>query len=191
MLKHTENNSILNVCSTFSWFFFFLTYFSLFIVYLNRLSKDLPLFFFFSILFTIILSIITIVLIFNNKLNIEEKFGYFAIAYIFIGIFSYDFLLGLILYSLVILLFVPYLNENYSSFEFFKSNRILLLGLASIIGIFFAWSTFIIFDFIPGLEEFPLIIFFYLRWIILLCLMMISLIFLKFKDRKLNLRNNF
>ena len=144
-----------------------------------------------SILFSIILSIITIILIFNNKLNIEVKFGYFAIAYIFIGIFSYDFLLGLILYPLVILLFVPYLNENYSSFEFFKSNRILLLGLASILGIFFAWSTFIIFDFIPGLQDFPLIIFFYLRWIFLLSIMMISLIFLKFKKNKINLRNNY
>jgi hypothetical protein len=119
---------------------------------------------------------------FNDKLLIEEKFGYFAIAYIFIGIFSYTFLLGIILYSLVLLLFVPHLNENFKGIEFFSYNKTVLIGISSILAIFFAWSSLIFFAFIPGLKEYPISIFYYLRWIFLLSIMMYSLIKLKINN---------
>jgi len=140
----------------------------------------------FAIVFSIALFIITLILMFNDRLMIEEKFGYFAIAYIFIGIFSYTFLLGLILYSLVLLLFVPHLNEEFKGIEFIKNNRTVLIGISSILAIFFAWSSFFLFDYIPGLKEYPIIIFYYLRWIFLLSIMIFSLIKLKFN--KINIK---
>ncbi len=140
----------------------------------------------YAIVFSIALFVISLILMFNDKLMIEEKFGYFAIAYIFIGIFSYSFLLGLILYSLVLLLYVPHLNENVHGIEFFKSNKIVIIGISSIVVIFFSWSTFFIYDYIPGLKEYPLIIFYYLRWIFLLSIMMYSLLLLKFN--KVNIK---
>ncbi|MFX1443338.1 MAG: hypothetical protein ACFFHV_07995 [Promethearchaeota archaeon] len=140
----------------------------------------------FTILFSIILFIVTLILMFNDKLLIEEKFGYFAIAYILIGVFSYTFLLGLILYSFVLLLFAPHLSENYKGIEFITKNRIVIIGISSILAIFFAWSSLILYNFIPGLKEYPMIIFYYLRWVFLLSIMIYSLIKLKFN--KINIK---
>jgi hypothetical protein len=139
---------------------------------------------FITIFFTIILSVITLILILNNKLGIEEKFAYFSIAYIFFGVYSYPNLLSLTLFSLALLLFVPYLNQNAKGIEFIKCNKILLIGLMSIIGILFASSDFIFYDLFPLLEYYPSAIFYYSRWIFLLSVMLISLILLHLKLEK-------
>jgi len=138
---------------------------------------------FLSILCTIILSIITGILLYKANIKIEEKFGYFSIVYIFIGVFAYTLLLSLILFSFILLLFVPYLNQNRKGIEFVKSNKYSLIGILSILGIFFASSDFIIYDFIPFLQDYPFIFLYYARWIFLLCVMIISLIILYLKNQ--------
>lgn len=141
-----------------------------------------------TIVFTTILSITTIILIIKEKFLIEEKFGYFSLAYILFGVYSYPHLLSLILFSLVLLLFVPYINQdNNNKAEFFKNNKVLFIGLFSIIGILFASGDFIIFRFFSNLEEFPVNIFYYSRWIILLGLMIFSYIDLNLKTRRLTI----
>jgi hypothetical protein len=144
----------------------------------------------FTLISTTILSLISIILVYMNHLKIEEKFAYFALAYIFIGIFSYEFLLALILFSLVLLLFVPYLNEEFDGIDFIRDNKIPLMGILSIGIIYFAYSKFILFSFIPNLKEFPLNIFYYARWIFLLAIMMSSLILLKYRNKKAGLSLN-
>ena len=131
---------------------------------------------FLSIMLTIALTIISLILILNNKLKIEEKFGYFCIAYVFVGIFAYSIIVSLVLFSFILLLFVPHLNQNSKGIEFVKNNITLLIGLFSILGISFMSSNFIVFQLISIKEEIPFVIFYNLRWIFLLSIMMSSLI---------------
>jgi len=123
----------------------------------------------------IILFILALILIFNNKLRIQEKFGYFSIAYILIGFQFYQFVVALVLFTLTILLFVPYLDQEAKGLEFIKHNKILLIGLLSIAGIFFIAHEFIIYEIIPIPQEYPFVFFDNLRWIILLAIMLTSL----------------
>jgi len=134
-----------------------------------------------TILFTIVLSIITIILIKNNKIKIEQKFSYFAVAYLFVGVFSYSDLLLLILFSFVLLLFVPHLNQDVKGIEFLKCNSALIMGLLSIVGIFFISHEFIIYESYPELKYGFFVIIDKLRWIFLLIIMIISLISIHLK----------
>jgi len=142
---------------------------------------------FISYLSFIILSIIALILIFNDKSRIQEKFGYFSIAYILFGFQFYHTVVSLVLFSLALLLFIPYLNQDKKRIEFVKSNKILLLGVFSILGIFFIAHEFILYEFIPIPHEYPLVILDNLRWIFLISIMIISLIHLKLKYKKISL----
>jgi len=135
-----------------------------------------------SVIFT---SIIAIYLTMNNKLQIQEKFGYFSITYILIGFQFYHTVTSLVFFSLVLLLYPQFLDQDKKGIEFIKNNKFLLIGIFSILGIFFIAHEFILYEFIiPIPTEFPLDIIDNLRWIFLLSTMMISLILLKLEVKK-------
>ena len=138
-----------------------------------------------TIISTIILFFYSLILIYCNKLKIEQKFSYFALAYIFIGVFSFSDVLLLMLFSFVLLLFVPFLIQNAKGIEFFKSNAVLLTGLFSIVVIFFISHRFIIYESFPELKVGFFVVFDKLRWIFFLSIMMISLIFLHSNKERL------
>ena len=132
----------------------------------------------------IILFLISLILSFNNKLQIEEKFGYYALAYLFIGVHGSSRKLPIVLLPLILILFVPYLNQDLKGIEFIKRNSILLIGLLSITLISFLSYYNVLYDMNPNYQESPLVILDNLKYIIVFTTMMISLIFLKYKEYK-------
>ncbi|MFX0069792.1 MAG: hypothetical protein ACFFAO_01750 [Candidatus Hermodarchaeota archaeon] len=130
---------------------------------------------------------ITFSLIINNKLQIQDKFGYFSIAFILIGVQFFQMAISLIFYSLVTLMFAPHISQEKSGLEFIKKNKILLLGLCSILIISFLPHEFIIYRSIiqkPDSKDSILVMIDNLRWIIFICLMITSLILLKLNINK-------
>ena len=155
------------------------------LLYLRGLIVVTPQFMaFLTILFTIILIVISLILSFNSRILIEEKFGLFCLAFIFLGVFSHQIYLYLLLFSFVLLLYVPYLNQTVNGIEFIKSNKIVILGLVSIIEIF---NDFITFNLNPKRDEYLFIILYNSKLIFLLSIIMISLILsIQKKNRNLN-----
>ena len=120
-----------------------------------------------TILFVIAISIISLIIIFQKELLMQEKFGFFFLAYIFLGIYSFQIYLYLLLFSFVLLLFVPFLEKNKKGFEWVKLNKFFIIGILSLTLIL---NHDLIYYIIPRYSVF-----------ILLSLMMISLILLYFK----------
>ena len=89
------------------------------------------------IISTIIMVCITFILISlkNNNLKIEDKFGYFSLAVIFISIYARR--LFLVLFPFAFLLFIPFFNQDEKSIEFLKKNKFFLIGLLSGFAIYF------------------------------------------------------
>ena len=134
---------------------------------------------------TVVTAIITIIFILNNSLKIEEKFGFFSIYCIIFFMFTQR---GFIfLFALILLLFIPFLNQEEKGIEFLKKNRILLIGLLSISGIYLMIPNFTIFKYFPILEQYPYVIFINLRWIFLLCGLLGSLLILHTQMFKYNI----
>ena len=127
--------------------------------------------------FLIVLIIIALILISKEKMQLEHKFGYFSIGYVFFGIQFFHTVVSLIFFAFILLLYVPHLIQNEKGINFIKQNSIVLIGLFSIIGISFISHEFIIYELIPVPkdDDYPLIIFDNLRWIFLLSIMLISL----------------
>jgi len=65
-----------------------------------------------SYVFTGILVVITLILILNRTQNIEYKFGFFLLAFLFFGIISHPPLIAYICCSFVLFLFVPFLEQG-------------------------------------------------------------------------------
>jgi len=82
--------------------------------------------------FAVILTIITMVLIYIRSLKIEEKFSFFLLAYLFFGITSLPELIAYVCLSFVLLLFVPLLKQDFIGSEFIQKNRVFLIGVISI-----------------------------------------------------------
>ena len=122
---------------------------------------------FYSNFATIILLIVTSILICNKKLNLEIKIGYFALAYLYFGMFS-GFSLFHILLVFSLLLFVPYVNQKEKFFKFIKKNILLLIGLCFIVTISFLPHISTILKFFPFTGDFPIIVFTTLRYSILI-----------------------
>ncbi|MFX1277590.1 MAG: hypothetical protein ACFFBP_23295 [Promethearchaeota archaeon] len=141
-----------------------------------------------------ILTALTILLILVKNLKIEEKFSYFFLAYLFVGVFSYPILLGLMLFSFTLLLFVPFLNQKARGKEFIKENKFLLIGLLSIATMFFITDDFILYQFFPGYFELELGIIDKSKMFILHIIMMIclgTLYIQKYKTSKLEKERKF
>lgn len=145
----------------------------------------LTLFTFISIL---VLSIFTLILIFNYKLHLEEKFSYFAIIYLFIGTYS-NFYHVLVLLALILLLFITYLNKQNKGIDFIKKNKILLIGLLSAALLSFMVPENIIFKYLSELQEFPYIIFVNLRYIIFLSILINTLFIISLNKRNKKTNN--
>lgn len=103
------------------------------LIYLKGLitvpSEIMPLM---TFLFVFALSIVSLIIIFKKELIIYERFGFFFLAYIFLGIHSLQTYLYLLLYSFVLLLFVPFLKKNEKGFEWVKQNKFIIISLVSI-----------------------------------------------------------
>ena len=128
---------------------------------------------------TIYMAIIALILILNNKILIEEKFAYFSFAWIIFSTYAGRSLL--ILFPFALLLFIPFLNQDDKRIKFFKKNKIILIGLLSVVGIYFMLPDFTIIKYYPIFQKFPFLIFLYLRWIILLCIFISTLLILYLK----------
>ncbi|TFG25524.1 MAG: hypothetical protein EU529_00500 [Promethearchaeota archaeon] len=79
--------------------------------------------------FLVILTIITMVLIQLRRLNIEEKFSFFLLAYLLFGITSFPELIAYVCLSFVLLLFVPLLKQDLIGSEFIQKNRVFVIGV--------------------------------------------------------------
>ena len=132
----------------------------------------------FFTLSTIFIVIITLVLIYNKNLRIEEKFGYFSLAVIFISMYARR--LFLVLFPLAYLLFIPFLYQEEKDINFFKKNKFFLIGLVSGFAIYFMDPhNQIIEFFFPYLEGAKWIEF---RWIIFVCIFGIDILILHMKN---------
>jgi len=135
----------------------------------------------------IIILLITLILIFNKKLTIEFKFAYFCLASIYVGSFAGRVLVVILPFTLLI--FIQFLREEKKFLNFLKNNKILILGLIGIIGIYFIIennNTY--YKYIPILEFYPYRLFFDLRYIYFLVILGFSVIKLhlsKIKIKKL------
>ncbi|TFG25527.1 MAG: hypothetical protein EU529_00515 [Promethearchaeota archaeon] len=102
------------------------------------------------LIFAGILTIITMVLIHIRRLNIEEKFSFFLLAYLFFGITSNPDLIAHICLSFVLLLFVPLLKQDFIGYDFIQKNKVFLIGVISFLLInhiiFLLWTRFYIYN---------------------------------------------
>ncbi|TFG25529.1 MAG: hypothetical protein EU529_00525 [Promethearchaeota archaeon] len=99
-------------------------------------------------LFAVILTIITIVLIHIRRLNIEKKFSFFLLAYLFFGVTPVPELVAHICLCFVLLLFVPLLKQDFTGYEFIHKNKVFLIGVIS----------FLLINYINFLRLFPIYI---------------------------------
>lgn len=136
-----------------------------------------------TLILIVILIVISFILMFSKKLLLVQKFGYFSIVYLLIGVFSYQIFILLILFSFILLIFVPFIKQNDNGFKFIKNNKILLVGLISILIITFMPPDFAIYGVFPFLQRYPLYLFVNLRWIFLICIFLSMLILLHIKDK--------
>lgn len=139
-----------------------------------------------NIISTIVLIVITLILILNIKWEIEIKFAYFAFIAIFIGLFANRVLS--ILLPLILLIFIQFLKQDFKGIEFVKENKILLIGIISIVGIYLNVNAETIYSitiiFLPILAGPILMLLIYLRWLILMSIMTCSLLILMLKYNK-------
>ncbi|MFX0139961.1 MAG: hypothetical protein ACFFDN_40340 [Candidatus Hodarchaeota archaeon] len=121
---------------------------------------------------TILIAVITFILGFYSNLPIEQKFGYFSLIWIIFSTFAERVLV--ILIPLLLLLLIPFLNQENNLFDFIKNNFIISIGLLSVLAICFMPDANSIYNYAPFLQEFPFVIFMYIRWIVLIVIFVSS-----------------
>ena len=87
-----------------------------------------------SLTLDLILYSIVIFLTIVKKLNLIEKFGFLSLSTLFLNYVSYR--ISVVLLPLICLLFISFINKNEERMEFIKKNKILLIGLIAIFGIY-------------------------------------------------------
>ena len=87
-----------------------------------------------SLVMLIVLYIFIIFLIITKKFSLELKFSYFAISFIFLNYLAYRILI--IFLPLTLLFVVPFLNQDAKGIDFIKKNRIIVILLISVLGIY-------------------------------------------------------
>jgi len=87
-----------------------------------------------SVTLLIIMYVFIVFLIITKKLKLIEKFSYFAISFIFLNYLAFRILVFLL--PLTLLFFIPFLNQELKGKEFIKENKIVLISLLSILGIY-------------------------------------------------------
>jgi len=114
----------------------------------------------------IYISIITIILILNKNLLLEERYAYFAFACIIF--FTYAQRMFVMLLPLAILVYISFLKQKDKTIDLIKENKIITIGLLSIVGIYFMLPDFTIYKYFPVFQKPPLVILMYARYIVLL-----------------------
>jgi hypothetical protein len=130
-----------------------------------------------TIISTLLVSLTTIILILNNKLELEDKYGYFMFFYLLFSIFMRTTII-IIIIACILILYINHLAMEKNFKKFIKSNFWVILGFIAIIGLCFNYDYEKFFTFIP------LKIIFYLRYVIILSILSFSLFFLKYKKQK-------
>jgi len=126
--------------------------------------------------------IITLGITINKRISIEWKFSLFCITFLFLDIFRGYGLLQVLL-PFILILFVPFIQQERSWNQFVKKNYLIIIGFLAIVGIIFtSKDTQVFLRAFPLFNELPLIILVYLRWSILTGLLAISLANLNFKN---------
>ena len=87
-----------------------------------------------SVILLIIMYTMIVYLIITKKLQLIDKFSIFAVSIIFLNYLAFRILVFLL--PLTLLLFIPFLNQELKGKEFIKENKIALLGIISIAGIY-------------------------------------------------------
>jgi len=87
-----------------------------------------------SIILLIIMYGIIIFLIITKKIPLLEKFCYFAVSFIYLNYLAFRILIFLL--PLTLLLFIPFIKQELKGKKFIKENKIVLIGLISISGIY-------------------------------------------------------
>ncbi len=107
-----------------------------------------------NLILNIIIFIMTLILILNNNLDIEQKFAIFSLITIYLSLLALRILL--ILFPLTILIFIPFLKQNLQIIDYLKKNLVILFGLLSISIYYFldsSWHSYIITNLFPSFEE--------------------------------------
>jgi len=137
-----------------------------------------------NIIFSIFLFTLTMLLIINKKLRLEQKFAYFSIFAIFFSLFANRILTFLL--PLTLLLFLPFLKQELKGKEFIKQNKILLIGLLSVLGLYLNINPetiyFIVLTILPFFNKIVLMFLINIRWILLLIIMACSIIMLNLQS---------
>jgi len=137
---------------------------------------------------SIVMGVITFIIILNKKLQIEEKFVYFCFISLFLYMYAWRVLIILLPFTL--LLFIQFLKKEENFFEFIKKNKIISLGMFSIVGInFMPEFNFTFYKYIPMLEEYPFHLLVDLRWIFFITILGVSMLILHIKKIKLEFQN--
>lgn len=84
----------------------------------------------YSTIMTFLILIYSIFLTIIGKLKINQRMSYFLLGYLFLGTYSFHFM---VTFQLIILLFIPYLKTEYVGIKIIKKNFIIFFGLFSIL----------------------------------------------------------
>jgi len=95
-------------------------------IFLSNTQKS-----FISITMNIILYIIVLILVFNKRMELTEKFGIYSVSTLVLNYIAYR--ISLILFPLICLLFIPYLNQDKKGLDFIKKNKTIFIALISIL----------------------------------------------------------
>lgn len=130
-----------------------------------------------------ILLFITFVLIIKKGLNIQERFGFLSLIFLFFSPFSP--LYGPVVFlPFCLLLIVRNLNLDDIFLQFLKNNKIQLIGMLLISILYFRMSVRTIFTYFLFLETNPFIILVYLRYLFVLCIYSLLILLLYLKNKK-------
>jgi len=137
---------------------------------------------------SIVIGVITFIIILNKNLQIEEKFAYFCFISLFL--FMYTWRVLLILLPFTLLIFIQFLKKENNFLDFIKKNKIISLGMFSIIGInFMPEFRFTFYKYIPAFRWYPYNLLVGLRWIFFMSILGISMLILHLRNHKIESQN--
>jgi hypothetical protein len=125
--------------------------------------------------------------IFKNNLTLESKFGYFAIALLYLNVWKgYDMLIFGFPY--IYLLLIPSLKKV-DDLRIYKSRSLFLFYIAAFIILIQMTYNETFFKYFPFLHTFPLNYIVYFRWLIPILLMTFCVLILRLKKFNRNITN--
>ncbi|MHA1845614.1 MAG: hypothetical protein ACTSWE_15255 [Promethearchaeota archaeon] len=150
-------------------------------LYLNPLpvlQNDL-----FIMISTLILFMATLWLLFNNKISLSNKIGYFSVFYLYFGMYNCFALMHLLI-SFSLFAFISYLNLHENLKIFLASNKLILLSLSSIAFINLMPPEETILRYMPIFQYFPFFELMSLRYVIFFMIFGFTFLFIKMRYKK-------